>query len=447
MTHHALPKTPRCAGSAGRVSRRRFLAGAAAALAAPYFVPASVLGADGRSAASERITIGSIGVGGRGTDHLNGFVSNGATQVLAVCDAQGAKIEGAKRRVEDHYAAQAGQGAYKGCGAYTDFRELLARDDIDAVVIASPENWHALQAAAAVQRGKDVYCEKALSLTVAEGRALVRAVRRYGRVLQVGTQQRSDGRFRLACELARNGYLGKLHTVEVAVPGGQRLPNAPPKPVPPGLDYDLWLGPAPWTPYNDLKCSFNWYFIYDYCAGWIQSWGVHHIDIALWGAPALGQSTLEIQGTAVFPDDGLANTSLTWEVQAVTPEGLRLKFTDEGRMRHGCRFFGDKGWVHVDRGSISSEPASLVKVAMRPGEERLYESHDHHGNFLECIRTRRDPVAPVEAGHAATTLTLVSDIATRLGRKVTWDWKTERFVNDPTADRMLSRQMRSPWSL
>jgi hypothetical protein len=430
-----------------RVSRRRFLAGAAAAAAAPWFVPASVLGADGRPAASERIAVGCIGLGSRGNDHLGAFLSRGETQVVAVCDPYQSKRDAAAKKAEDRYAAETGRGAYKGCLATSDFRQIVSRPDVDAVAIASPENWHVLQAAGAVKGGKDVYCEKALSLTVAEGRALVDTVRRHGRILQVGTQQRSDRRFRFACELARNGYLGKVHTVEVAVPGGRSLPNAPPKPAPPDIDYDMWLGPAPWTPYNDLKCSFNWYFILDYCVGWIQSWGIHHIDIALWGAPSLAASTLQVEGTAVFPQDGLANTSISWKVEAVTPEGLRLKFTDDGGMRHGCRFFGDKGMVHVDRGAISAEPASLLKAVIKADEEHLYESNDHHGNFLECIRTRRDPVAPVEAGHAATTLTIVADIATRLGRRVTWDWKAERFVGDAAADRMLSRAYRSPWSL
>jgi predicted dehydrogenase len=428
-------------------TRRRFLGGAAAALAAPYVVAGTALGMNGRAAASERITIGGIGLGSRGNDHLRTFLSRGETQVVAVCDPIDSKREAARKQAEDRYAGDAGRGSYKGCLATPDFREILARPDVDAVYITAPENWHALMAIAAAKAGKDMYCEKALSLTVAEGRAVVEAIRRHGRIFQIGTQQRSDRRFRFACELARNGYLGKVHTVKIAVPGGRVLPNAPPKPVPPGLDYELWLGPAPWTPYNDLKCSFNWYFIYDYCAGWIQSWGVHHIDIAVWGMPSLAASTLEVEGTAVFPEDGLANTSVTWKVNATTPEGVRLYFTDDTGQKHGARFEGDKGWVHVDRGNIWAEPESLLKLTLKPDDEHLYESHDHHGNFLECIRTRRDPVAPVEGGHAATTLTLISDIATRLGRKVTWDWKAERFVNDEAADRLLRRAMRTPWSI
>jgi len=432
-------------GDARRTSRRRFLAGAAAALAAPYVVPASVFGAGDRAPPSRRVGIGSIGVGGRGGGHVNTMLHRGDAQVLAVCDPFQSKREGARKRAESRYADLAGKGEYKGCLATSDFRELLARPDIDAVIIASPENWHPLHAAMAAAAGKDIYCEKALSLTVAEGRALCQAVRRYSRVFQIGTQQRSSRNFRCACELARNGYLGRVHTVEVGVPGGRALPTAQPKPVPPGLDYDMWLGPAKVTPYNDLKCSYNWYFIYDYCVGWIQSWGVHHVDIALWGAPDLARKPLEIEGAAVFPQEGLANTSITWQVKARTADGLTLSFSDNKHHPQGCRFIGTEGWVHVNRGGIRAEPASLLKAAIKPGEEHLYVSGSHHGNWMECIETRRDPVAPVEAGHAATTLTIVSDIATRLGRKVRWNWQAERFENDDAANRMLSRPMRPPW--
>ena len=429
--------------SGAGMSRRRFLGGAAASIAAPYVVPATSLGGGGRAAPSERIALGFIGTGGRGSGHVGSLLGRGETQVLAVCDANKPKADANKKRVDARYGSAAGGG----CLACGDFRELLARDDIDAVVIASPEHWHALHASRAAAAGKDVYCEKALSLTVDEGRRLCRAVGRYGTVFQVGTQQRSGRNFRFACELARNGYLGELRRVEVGVPGGRALPNAPPAPVPPELDYDLWLGPSPVTPYNKLKCTYNWYFIYDYCAGWIESWGVHHCDIALWGAPELLESPLEVEGTATFPDDGIANTSITWRVTYTAPGGAVFSFTDNRRHPQGCRFIGSEGWVHVSRGGIRAEPAGLLKVALKPGDEHLYVSGNHHGNFLECIRSRRDCVAPVEAGHRATAITLVGDIATRLGRKLRWDWKTERFVGDEAANRMLRRPMRSPWSL
>jgi predicted dehydrogenase len=379
-------------------------------------------------------------------NHVEAFVANPRTQVLAVCDPYKSKREAARKLVEERYS-RAGGAKYEGCLACADFREILARGDIDAVVVASPEHWHGLHMALSAKAGKDIYGEKALTLTVAEGRALCDIVRRHARVLQVGLQQRSDRNFRFACELARNGYLGKVKAVKVGVPGGRTLPNPPSVPVPPDLDYDLWLGPAPWKPYNDLQCTYNWYFIYDYCVGWIQSWGVHHIDIAQWGVPSLTRGKLEVEGTAAFPADGLADTSLTWNVRCTTEDGILLSFTDESQNPHGCRFEGDRGWVHVIRGGISAEPESLLTVDLRPSDEHLYRSDDHHANFLDCIRTRKDPVAPVEEGHSATTLTIISDIATRLGRKLVWDWRVERFAGDEDANRWLRRAMRSPWSL
>jgi predicted dehydrogenase len=431
-------------------SRRQFLASAAAsALALPTFIPAKALGRDGAVAPSNRIAVGSIGMGERGTGHVNEISGFKEVQVVAVCDVFRSRAARMSKVVDAKYGTQ-------GCLATQDFRELLARPDIDAVTLASPENWHAIMSVEAMKAGKDVYCEKALSLTVAEGRAVCEAVRRTGRILQAGMQQRSGRQFRFACELARNGYLGKLHTVTAAVPSGRhnlRLPSGrnnlclPVAPVPADLNYDLWLGPAPLKPYRDGLCAYYWYFMTDYCAGWIQSWGVHHLDIALWGAPALASSTLEVEGTAEFLPEGEADVSFGWSVKMTTPEGLRLRFHDDqsSPVGHGVRFEGDKGWVHVTRGSIKADPVSLLDAVIKPGEEHLYVSNNHMENFVSCIQTRRDPVAPVEACHAATTASLVADIATRTGRRMVWDWSKERFANDAAADRMLSRTLRNPW--
>jgi hypothetical protein len=434
----------KCAGP----SRRRFLAGAAAGIAAPYFVHGSVLGAEGRAAASDRLRTGHIGVGNQGSGHFGDCVGNPALQVMAACDPYKSKREARQKQANDRYADAIGKGTYKGCDAYADFRDLVTRDDIDAVFIASPEFWHALHAIWAMRHRKDVYCEKAMTLTLYESQAVRETVRRHGRVYQLGTQQRSDRNFRFAAELALNGYLGKVHTVKVAVPGGSGgLPVAQPKPAPPEIDYEMWVGPAPWKPYTDVHCSVNWYFIYDYCIGWIGSWGVHHIDSALWGAPAFHTGKVEIEGTAKFPAQGMGNCSYSWRVNALAENGQRMFFTDDGGQRHGVLFEGDQGWVHVDRGGISTQPESLLKVTLRPSDIHLYESHSHHGNFFECIRSRRDPVSDVDAGFRATGMTILADIATRVGRKVAFDWTTERFVNDDVANSYLRRPMRSPWTL
>ena len=422
------------------ISRRSFLAGSAAAIALPTVIPGSVLGKDGATPASDRIGMGHIGVGGRGSGHLGGFIGRSDAQVIAVCDPYKSKCANAKARVDKRY---------KGCATYQDFRKLLAHKDIDAVIIASPENWHALHSIHSVRSGKDVYCEKAISLTVAEGRAMCKAVRRYGRILQVGTQQRSDSRFRLACQLVRNGYLGKVHTVKVGVPGGRQLKTMPAKDPPPDIDYKMWLGPAPWSPYTDQKCTFNWYFMQDYCAGWIQSWGVHHCDIALWGLPQLGKGLIKASGTATFPTEGPANTSITWNTKITAADGTVMTFCSNREPGHpqGVRFEGDKGWIHVRRGAIKAEPASLLQTAFKASDEKLYVSTNHHNNFMDGIRTRKDPAAPIEAGHRATAISLVADTATRLKREVTFDWDKEKYIKDPAADKMLVRSMTAPWRI
>lgn len=427
------------------LSRRRFLGATTAAIAAPTIVPSSVFGAN---APSNRITVGAIGVGGRGSGHANSALHTPGVQIVAACDAYRSKAERIKQLAEKHYAAEKGRGTYTGCEAYQDFRELLARDDIDAVFVASPENWHGVHMAMAAQAGKDVYGEKSLTHTIPEGRALIETVRRYGCVFQAGTQQRSDGKFRLACELARNGYLGKVHTVHVGVPGGNGSAKAgswPAVTVPEDIDYNLWLGPAQWKPYRDGLCSFQWYFVSDYCVGWIASWGVHHMDIAMWGMPELHEGKVEVEGSAKF-FNGTADVSYNWDTTITTPGGLRLHFVDNSKSHgQGCRFIGDKGWVHVNRGSIVASDEKLLRVRMKPEDTRLQESRNHHQDFFDRIRDRREPVAPVEACHRATALTIVADIATRLGRKVTWDWDAERFIDDDTANRMLTRTLRAPW--
>ncbi|MDP6046333.1 MAG: Gfo/Idh/MocA family oxidoreductase [Phycisphaerae bacterium] len=422
------------------ITRRSFLAGSAAAIVLPTVIPGSALGKDGKTPASDRIGTGHIGVGGRGSGHVGGFLGRSDAQVLAVADPYKSKGASNVARINKKY---------KGAKAYQDFRELLARDDIDAVVVASPENWHALHSIHAVKAGKDVYCEKAISLTIAEGRAMCKAVRRYGKILQVGTQQRSDARFRLACQLVRNGYLGKVHTVKVGVPGGRQLPIMPAKKAPDDIDYKMWLGPAPWSPYTDKKCSFNWYFMQDYCAGWIQSWGVHHCDIALWGLPQLGKGKIKASGTATFPTEGPANTSITWNTKITAEDGTVMSFCSNKEAGHpqGVRFEGDKGWVHVRRGAIKASSPALLQTVFKPSDEKLYVSTNHHNNFFDCIRTRRDPAAPIEAGHRATAISLVADVATRLKREVQFDWDKEQYIKDDAADKMLTRSMTAPWRI
>ena len=427
-------------------SRRQFVKAVASALALPAIVPSRALGLDGAVAPSNRITAAVIGLGDRGPGHLGELSAFKEVELIGVCDVRRERAEQFREWVDNR------QGK-KGCVGTQDFRELLARSDLDAVTIAAPENWHSYMSIAAMNAGKDVYCEKALALTVAEGRATCEAMKRTGRILQAGIQQRSDRNFRFACELARNGYLGKLSKVTVATPSGlgerRRIQRLEAAPVPDTLNYDLWLGPAQFKPYRAGIDNYNWYFFRDYCAGWIQSWGVHHLDVALWGAPSFAASTLEMEGTAKFIPEDDADVSLGWNVKMRTPDGLVMEFYDDGSspVGHGVRFEGDKGWVQVVRGRIWSEPGNLMDVVIKPSEEHLYVSRNHMENFLECIRTRRQPAATAETCQKATAVSLAADIASRSGRKLVWDNAAERFTNDDVSNRLLVRTMRKGWEI
>jgi predicted dehydrogenase len=390
--------------------------------------------------------MGSIGVGGQGTAKMRAFLNNEDVQVVAVCDVVADRRQKAKGIVDSHYGG-------KGCAGYNDFRDLLARDDIDAVVIAPQDHWHALMAVAAARAGKDMYCEKPLGVSVKEGRVMRDTVRRYGRVFQTGTQQRSDRKFRFACELAINGYLGKLHTVKVAAPGPSykrtyRKPTTE-EPIPPGFDYEMYIGPAPLKHYNGGRWAWpDWYLIWDYCAGFIVNWGVHHLDIANWGCPKLTSEPFEFTCTGSYRNDGLTDNINDWQSEFNYRSGLKMTYTDTGNPnKQGCRFEGDNGWVHVNRSGIWAEPASLLEVNIKAGQTHLHESKDHHRDFLNSVRSRRDPVSSVEAGHQASYLGLIAEIATRLKRKLKWDPAKEQFIGDNEANRLLNRPMRSPWRL
>jgi predicted dehydrogenase len=429
-------------------SRRSFLQSLGTGIVAPLVLPGSVLGRDGATAPSERIAVGMIGTGNQGTLHTQVMLGMPDVQVLAVCDPVRAHREGARRMVHDAYTQARGQ-SFQGCTACADFRELVQRADLDAVFVASPEHWHALHGLAALRAGLDLYIEKALTTTIAEGRALVETARRYGRVVQVGTQQRSSGQFRLACELVRNGYLGQLQTIKVGDPRGYPGPPVREVPVPEGLDYDLWLGPAPWKPYfpERLENLKGWMLTYDYTVGFQSGWGQHDLDIAQWGNGTDHTGPVEVEGRAVFPPDGLNDTAMTWHTEYRYANGVQLIFTSDNENPHGIRFEGTEGWVFVNRSGISSQPASLTQTRFKSTDLRLYESPNHHRNFLDCVRTRQDPVCPIEIGHHTNAICNLSDIATRLGRKLRWDPAQERFVNEDRANRMLARAMRPPWRI
>ncbi len=427
-------------------NRRRFLrqvvAAGAAGISLPIISPAR--GADA-PAPSDTITIGCIGVGGMGTGNMKVFVGLPGCRVVAVCDAYEDRRQRAKGIVDDNYGNQ-------DCQVFGDYRELLARQDIDAVMIAPQDHWHALIATAAAKAGKDMYCEKPLGVSIEEGRQIRDAVRGGKRVFQTGTWQRSQGKFQQACELARRGYLGKIHTVEVAAPCSQYRPSykgsLEPQPVPAGFDWEMWRGPAPAKPYNPGRVAWpDWYLIGDYCAGFITNWGVHHLDIANWGCPQLGTESFEVECQAVYRKEGLTDNSDTWSSVFTYASGLKMIYKDDSQQKTGTRFVGDEGWVHIDRAGIWAEPESLLKVKLPPDQAPITDSDHHQDNFLACVRSRKDPVSDVDAAHQASSLGLLADIAGRLGQKLKWDPKQEQFLDNDPANALLKRPMHNGWKL
>ncbi len=421
------------------ITRRQFLkrAGVAAAVA-PFIIPSSVLGAEKLASANDRITLGFIGVGGMGNGHLRSHLGNSQVQVLAVCEVDATRREKARNRVNDQYGKKKRSGTYKGCAVYDDFRELLARDDIDAVVIATPDHWHAIIAIQAAKAGKDIYCEKPLTLTIREARAIVNAVRRYGRVFQTGSQQRSKDNFRRACELVRSGRIGEVRTVHVSVGGPSREQYLPPQPVPPGLDWDFWLGPAPWRPYNEKLHPFKWRGHRDYSGGAMTDWGAHHFDIAQWG---LGMD--ESGPVEVHPPDGKQHKLLTY----MYASGVRMFHVPKKGTVNGVLFTGTEGKIEVNRSYFRTWPDKLRTAPLGPNDVHLYNSPNHREDWLECIRSRKKPICDVETGCRSITVCHLGNLAYWLKRPIRWDPAKEQIIGDDEATRWLDRPKRAPWRL
>ncbi len=433
-------------------NRRQFLKDTTGAIVGltglPYFIPSTALGRGNATAPSSRVVLGSIGVGSMGKDDMKSLMRAQDVQVVAVCDVVEQHRREAKGIVDENYKN-------KDCAMYGDFQDVLARDDIDAISITTQDHWHALVSVAAARAGKDMYCQKPLGMTVRECQVIRDTVRRYGRVFQTGTQQRSSRNFRFACELARNGYLGKLHTVEVAAPGPtyKRSYKKPPTPesLSNEIDFDMFTGPALERPYNrGLWAWPDWYLTRDYSVGFIVNWGVHHLDIANWGCPTLTTEPCELKFSGSYRNDGLTDNINDWKGEFRYDNGLRMSYSDTGNpYKQGCVFRGDQGWVHVNRKGIWAESNSLLKVSIKPNEVHLDTGAigNHYDNFIQCVRSRKDPIAPVEAGHQASYLGMIAEISIRLGRALRWDPKADRFINDNQANRLLSQPMRSPWHL
>ena len=412
----------------------------------PYFISAKTLGREGAVSPNNKINMACIGVGGMGDANMKSFLGQDEAKVIAICDVDTKHAKQAQSAVNRYYNN-------KDCAIYSDFRELLKRDDLDAVMIATPDHWHGIIAIAAAQKGLDIYGEKPLAYNIPEGRALVDAVERYGIIWQTGSWQRSERNFRFACELVRNGRIGDVHTVFVGVGGGDNAKNKsfpPADPVPAELDYNMWVGPAAWLPYHQDRCHNNFRWNSNFAAGSISDWTAHHIDIAHWGMGTEDSSPIEIAGKAIYPDgkDGLYDNPISYKYECEYEEDFKLIVGTDGIPKgSGVQFIGSEGWVHVNRGGISAENPSLLKSVIGPGEIHLYKSTNHVGNFLDSVRSRKKTITPAEVAHHSIMPAYLGGIAMQLGRKVEWDKKRERFINDEAANRLLSRTMRSPWRL
>jgi predicted dehydrogenase len=394
-----------------------------------------------RIGANDRINVACIGPGGskggfrQGLGVTRGMARHPGVQVVAVCD------------VERQHREEAAQRFGPECKVYADFRELLARREIDAVVIGTPDHWHALIAIAAMRAGKDVYCEKPLTLMVAEGRRIAQVQRQTKRVLQVGSQQRSDARFRLACELVRNGRIGKVKRVEARLPNGARGGPFPAQPVPEGLEWDMWLGPAPLTEYVPQRTHGSFRYWFEYSGGMMTDWGAHHLDIAQWALGMDESGPIRVESVGELPaGPNSYNTAVNYEVTYTYPDDITLVATHKGE--NGVRFEGESGWIFVSRGRIEASDERLLSDPLPSNATRLYVSNDHIGNFLDCVRSRQEPICTAEIGHRSVTVCHIGNISLRLGgRRLEWQPEHEHFKGDEEANLMLNRPMRKPWKL
>ena len=430
-----------------RRTRREFLgtlaASAAAMAAAPYVITSSALGAANVPPASERVTLAHIGVGNQGGGLMRHFLGLRGGQSVAVCDLFGSRREAAARLVEQKYAERDGKGTYKGCAQIKDFREVLGRADVDAVIIATPDHWHVPIGMAASRAGKDMYIEKPLGLAVEWNKALRASIRRYGNVFQYGTQQRGQAHVRHGCELIRNGRIGKIQSIDVWAPdgidGGSTAVIEPPA----DLDYDSWLGPAEALPYTKDRCTpLGTYHVYANSIGFLGGWGAHPLDVLHWAYP--DSIPVEYEGTGFIANTGLYNTVIHWDIKGRYASGVPFTLKPGGDC---TKFTGTDGWIAISRARLEAEPKSLLTSGIKPDEVHLHASNDHKQDFLNCIRTREDPASHIDTACQSDFISHLADIAVRTGRKIKWDPAAETIVGDPEAERMLNRAMRAPWRL
>ncbi len=432
------------------MKRREFLKTIPLAVAGvagfPTIVPASALGRSGSIAPSNRIVMAGIGFGMMGFPNMEAFLSKDQVHWVAVCDVDEKHLFEARDIVNEKYGNN-------DCAVYRDFRELFLRRDLDAVSIAVPDHWHAILSIAAARAGFDIYGEKPITHSLREGRALSDAVKRYGRVWQTGSWQRSVENFHRACELVLNGRIGKVLKIEVGLPQGHHdfagtFGQETIGPPPPELDYDFWVGPAPYVPYCPARVHMNWRWNMDFGGGQLMDWVGHHLDIAHWGMGWDYTGPVEIEGRGEFPKSGIYNSAMRYYLTAKYADGTPVVIAGGyPEIRGGAKWIGEYGWIWIDRGAFEAHPAHLVHEIIGPNETKLYKSRDHYQNFLDCVKTRSLTITPCEVAHRSASVGHLGVIAIELGRKIRWDPATETILDDPEAERLLSRAYRKPWQL
>jgi predicted dehydrogenase len=431
-----------------KYSRRQFLATTALALAAPTIIPASALGQQGGVAPSKRITVGVVGWGMQGPGNTGALLGIKDCQVVAACDLDKNHLQSAVNEINKRYGNQ-------DCKAYADYREMMARPDIDAVMLAVPDNWHALVAIEAAKNKKDIYGEKPLARTIAEQQAIVKAVQDNKRIWQTGSWQRSQGPFRKAAEIVRNGVIGKLKRVEVGLPAGhtdfagtgnKRSVTEPP----PHLDYNFWIGPSQMEPYIEARVHMNWRWNYNIGGGQLLDWIGHHCDIAHWGMDCDNSGPSEVEGQGEFPPkDAVWNTCTKYRITCKYPDDVEMVLAGgHGDIRGGTKWIGTDGWVWVDRGGYDASNLDwFVNLPADKNKVKLYQSGDHMRNFIECVKSRQPTITPVETAHHSAIPGHLGLIAMLVGRKIKWDATKEVIISDADASKLLTRGYRSPWKL
>ncbi|MGY8690692.1 MAG: Gfo/Idh/MocA family protein, partial [Verrucomicrobiales bacterium] len=391
----------------------------------------------------DRIQLGCIGVGGMGTGTLKSFLQDKRVEVLGICDVDA-----------NHRAAGLETAGLKKEAGTGDFRELIARKDLDALMIATPDHWHAIITAAALRSGKDVYCEKPLAASVGEGRFVADLVKKNKRVLQCGTWRRSGIYTRMACEWVRNGYIGKLTRIEVGVPAkfqirGDYTGFEKTQPVPKELDYEMWLGPSPKADYTAARCHFNFRWVNEYAPGYITDWGAHFLDVAQWGNGTDDTAPISIKATDVMRrDQGIYDAPEAFRIDYRYANGVEMTMiSTDDETQWGTKFIGNEGWVFTENTKLVTHPAALRTTKLKPTDTKLYESSNHHRNFIDCVYSRKETAAPAETAHRAATCCHLGGIAAATGEEVTFDPKTEQITNSEAGQKMLMRPMRGPWNL